>query len=442
MKTYLYPQAITLPVSLPNIFRAALLFALLSVLCLSVSAQELIFKDPVLQSGTDKANGAVYRFTKVNNKVDALVTISGRSSSLVQLVTLDMNTTGHGKAFQPQVTYNNNTTPSGISDWWMEFSVSFVNTGTNTPAVVDSFRVTALDIDGNGDKINEWVSFYNNKSYLFEQTTQLVGTNLWELLGLVNTLVGRKFDGPVKNYNNIDTNATDVMVTNMYQSMNTFRLRTGGHSTGSNGAADRMYSFWFKSFNYQTPTEFTLPLVLNEFSATLANKKVALSWSTGKEKSLSHFVIERSVNGVDFSEAGIVMAEGNSNVTINYSFADAINVKAEGLIYYRLKMVDMDGRFQQSQVRLIRIGSEKQQVTVATYPNPVTSELRITIPAAWQNKSISFDLYNANGQLVKHVVSGKASQTEVMNLNELTSGLYILKAGNGSETAVQRIVKR
>lgn len=442
MKTYLYPQAITLPVSLPNIFRAALLFALLSVLCLSVSAQELIFKDPVLQSGTDKANGAVYRFTKVNNKVDALVTISGRSSSLVQLVTLDMNTTGHGKAFQPQVTYNNNTTPSGISDWWMEFSVSFVNTGTNTPAVVDSFRVTALDIDGNGDKINEWVSFYNNKSYLFEQTTQLVGTNLWELLGLVNTLVGRKFDGPVKNYNNIDTNATDVMVTNMYQSMNTFRLRTGGHSTGSNGAADRMYSFWFKSFNYQTPTEFTLPLVLNEFSATLANKKVALSWSTGKEKSLSHFVIERSVNGVDYSEAGIVMAEGNSNVTINYSFADAINVKAEGVIYYRLKMVDMDGRFQQSQVRLIRIGSEKQQVTVATYPNPVTSELRITIPAAWQNKSISFDLYNANGQLVKHVVSGKASQTEVMNLNELTCGLYILKAGNGSETAVQRIVKR
>lgn len=442
MKTYLYPQAITIPVNLPAIYRAVLLPLLLSLFCLAVNAQELSFKDPVLESGTANADGAVYRFSKVNSKVDALVTINGRSSSLVKLVNLDMKTTGHGKAFQPQVTYNNNSTPGGITDWWMEFKISFVNTGTNTPAVVDSFRITALDIDGNGDKINEWVSFYNIKSYLFEQTTQLVGTNIWELLGLVNTLVGRKFEGPRTNYTNIDTNATNVMVTNMYQNANEFRMRTGGHSVGPNSSADRMYSFWFRSFNYQAPQVFSLPLVLNEFSATLNNKKVNLNWVTGKEKALSHFVIERSVNGIDYSDAGIVIANGNSNVKIDYNFADAINTKASGVIYYRLKMVDQDGRFQHSPVRLIRIGEEKQNVTVAAYPNPVTSELRITIPTSWQNKTISFDLYNANGQLVKHIVSGKASQTEVLNVNELMSGAYIMKVVNGTETAVQKIVKR
>jgi len=104
-------------------------------------------------------------------------------------------------------------------------------------------------------------------------------------------------------------------------------------------------------------------------------------------------------------------------------------------------MLDGDGRNQLSQVRLIRIGDLNENKSVAAYPNPVISELRVTVPASWQNSTITFDLYNANGQIVKHSVSGKASQTEILNVNELTAGLYIMKVSNGNETAVQRIVK-
>src|SRR5882724_1896588 len=139
--------------------------ALMLVPALSIPAmsqQGLIFKNPVLLSGTDGQDGAVYRFPNVTSNVDALLKINGRSSSSVKLISIDLTSDGWDKAFQPQVTCSdNNTTPAGIYDWWMEFQISFVKSNTTTAVSVSDFAVTALDIDGNGDKINEWVNMYN-----------------------------------------------------------------------------------------------------------------------------------------------------------------------------------------------------------------------------------------------------------------------------------------
>ena len=424
-----------------SMFRLMLAFVMLTGSLLS-SAQELSFRDPELVSGTDKQDGAIYRFRNVitsgGPNVDALVTINGRSSSQVKLLNIDTKTTGHNKAFQPQITYGDNNSPAGITDWWMEFEISFVSSNNGATAKVDSFRITAIDLDGNGDKINEWVSFYDNTAYTFESNTILQALNLWDLLG---GLIGKKFNGPVTNYVDIDTSATNVMVTGLYQNKSSFRIRTGAHSTGASGAADRMYSFWFKTFNYQAPATFHLPLVLNQFNATLSNKKVSLNWVTGMEKELSHFVIERSTNGVDYVEAGRVTAKGSSNVKIDYSFQDILNSSAKGMIFYRLRMVDIDSRYQYSTVRAIRVTELKEDVKILAYPNPVTTELRITLPQDWQDRKVSYGLYNTNGQLVKQMVNNKSGQTEIMNVSDIAVGLYIMKVSNGDESAIQRIVK-
>ena len=440
MKTYIYPQSAELSLH-RNMIRIILVFVIL-IGSLFSSAQELSFKDPELVSGIDKQDGAIYRFRNVitsgGPNVDALVTINGRSSSQVKLLEIDKKTTGHNKAFQPQITYGNNSSPAGIADWWMEFEISFINSNNGAAAKVDSFRITAIDLDGNGDKINEWVSFYENKAYTFESNTLLQAINLFDLLG---GLLGKQFNGPVANFVDIDTSATNVMVTNLYQNKSSFRVRTGAHSTGASGAADRMYSFWFKSFNYQAPATFHLPLVLNQFNATLSNKKVSLSWVTGMEKELSHFVIERSTNGVDYVEAGTVSAKGSSNVKIDYSFQDILNSGAKGMVFYRLRMVDIDSRYQYSPVRAIRVAEMNNEVKILAYPNPVTTELRITLPQDWQDKKVSYGLYNVNGQLVKQLVNNKSGQTEIMHVSDIAAGLYIMKVSNGDQSAVQRIIK-
>jgi hypothetical protein len=440
MKTYIYPQSAKLFLH-RSMFRI-MLSLLVMILSLAGSAQELSFKDPELSSGVDKQDGAIYRFRNVitsgGPNVDALVKINGRSSSQVQLLNIDTKTTGHNKAFQPQVTYGDNNSPAGITDWWMEFEINFVSSNNGAAAKVDSFRITAIDLDGNGDKINEWAAFYNNKAYTLESNSVLQALNLFDLLGAI---VGKQFNGPVTNFTDIDTSATSVMVTNLYQNVNSFRIRTGAHSTGVSGAADRMYSFWFKSFNYQAPATFHLPLVLNQFNATLNNKKVNLNWVTGMEKELSHFVIERSVNGVDYVEAGKVSAKGSSNVKIDYSFQDLLTSGAKGMIYYRLKMVDIDNKYQYSPVRVIRVAGLNDEVKILAYPNPVTTELRVTLPQDWQNTKLSFALYNVNGQMVKQVVNNKSGQTETINVSDIPVGLYMMKVNNGDQSAVQRIVK-
>lgn len=71
-------------------------------------------------------------------------------------------------------------------------------------------------------------------------------------------LSGKRFDGPVANYTNIDTSATSVMVTNHYVNKSSFTVRTGGRSTDVSGASDRMYSFYFQNFAYGTPVNSIL----------------------------------------------------------------------------------------------------------------------------------------------------------------------------------------
>ena len=137
----------------PFLFRIAITLLILEVAVYSTAnaQQELIFKNNSLQSGTAGADGAVYRFSTVAQNVDALVKISGRSSSMIKLEALDLSNTGHDKAFQPQVTYNNGSV-QGNAEWWMEFQISFVQANTTNPVAVNSFDATAIDVDGDGSR--------------------------------------------------------------------------------------------------------------------------------------------------------------------------------------------------------------------------------------------------------------------------------------------------
>ncbi|MBC7915051.1 MAG: T9SS type A sorting domain-containing protein [Pyrinomonadaceae bacterium] len=443
MKRNYYPEQANKN-SFAYLLRVTLLFTFLSTAMLlpEAKAQGLVFKNSILQSGVAGQVDAVYRFPAVTTNVDALVKISGRSSSLVTLVSIDLPGMGFEKSFQPKVSYNNGTTPVGISDWWMEFTITFVNSITSVPVNVNTFSLTALDIDGNADKINEWVTFYNHKTYTLENNTLLQYASVWELVSNISTLVGTQCTGPVTNFVDIDTAATSVMASASYQNMNGMRVRTGGHSTGQSGASDRMYSFWFKSFSYQAPIESGLPVNLKSFTATLDNKKPVMNWVSSVESNLSHYALERSVNGSDFSEIAIIFANENSTVDSKYGFTDnAVPAASKGIVYYRLRMVDMDTKYKYSETRLVRIGDAAKMVTIQAYPNPAINELRVTIPNSWQNKKVQYEIYSVSGQSIRRSARNNASQTEVMDISQLTAGSYIIKVFAENETATQQFVK-
>jgi|CXWL01.1.fsa_nt_gi hypothetical protein len=410
------------------------------VLAQAQTSAELKFENVSLQSGSAGANGAVYKFPMVNNDLDALMTITGRSSSLVTINNIDIPSQGFAKAFQPQIKYNNGNV-TGATTWWIEFQIQFVNKNTTIPAAINNFHVTGLDIDGNNDKLKEWDAFYGGNSYTTENNTQLAVSNVTGTINLPS-LAGKQFLGTSIDHSGIDTAATELMTTVSYTNTSSITIRLGATTTGSASNANRMYSVWFKDFAYTAPQ--TLPVKLTSFTAMLNNNsKVDLKWSTATETNLSHFIIERSTDGTNYGDAGMVFAYGNTTAKSEYTFADNISNIQSGVVYYRLHSIDVDGKNQYSDVRIIRISKQAENnITILTYPNPVSNEVRITIPANWQNKKVVYELFSVNGQAARKIETASSGQTETLNISNLNSGLYIVKVTCEGKTAQQKIVKQ
>jgi hypothetical protein len=186
----------------------------------------------------------------------------------------------------------------------------------------------------------------------------------------------------------------------------------------------------------------SLPITLSAFTAKKAGNGVMLNWSTEMEKNVSHYIVERSTNGSDFVDAGLLFsAESNSSVHKEYSFNDDVKNISASLLYYRLKIVDLDGKYEQSAIRTIRTAQEKERTKILVYPNPAVSDVLITLPGTWQDKQVIVQIVNTNGLVVKNITDARAGQTENVNVAGLPPGIYIVKVTSGKETAVQQLVK-
>jgi hypothetical protein len=111
------------------------------------------------------------------------------------------------------------------------------------------------------------------------------------------------------------------------------------------------------------------------------------------------------------------------------------------IIYYRIKMVDTDQKTSYSSSRVVRLSQQKESVTLLTYPNPTVNEIRVTVPATWQGNALSLTVYNQSGQIVKQVNKVSASQTETVVLNDLETGIYIIKAATATDQVSKQFIK-
>ena len=170
--------------------------------------------------------------------------------------------------------------------------------------------------------------------------------------------------------------------------------------------------------------------MVSSFTGQLNNgaHKVNLNWTTSSEMNASHFVVQRSTDGKNFDDQGIVFSqEGNSNSDRLYSFTDDISALNAGIVYYRLNMIDIDGNSKYSTIVVVRVASDREDTKLIVYPNPATSAVNITIPQSWQNKEVSYSIYNLNGNLVKSFTSSNAGQTQTLNIAGFAMGNYISK---------------
>ncbi len=183
----------------------------------------------------------------------------------------------------------------------------------------------------------------------------------------------------------------------------------------------------------------TLPLSLVRFTGTATNTaQVQLLWETAQEINTKDFEVEWSNSGLHFTKIATIAAAGNSSQTLHYSYLHT--QPGIGDNFYRLKMVDIDGRFTYSPV--IVINRDASVSSLKVFPNPVTDILQLYIQSE-KRETIVYRLYSADGKFIafKKAELVKGSNLLSWNIQQLMPGNYFLSnAGNRFETI--KIIKQ
>jgi hypothetical protein len=185
----------------------------------------------------------------------------------------------------------------------------------------------------------------------------------------------------------------------------------------------------------------TLPVSLLDFQVTLKDKSANLSWATTNHYNFSHFVIEKSTDAVNFTEAAILFAPTTSAAENTFTYNDNLKNSTAKTYYYRLKMTDTDGKYSYSDTRMVRLTAAATATVISTFPNPVVNEVRVMIPESWQDKKVVYEIYNTTGVLLQRSVAGKAAQIQQLNVQPLSSGTYVLRVSTANETATTKLIK-
>ncbi len=419
--------------SLPGKKTLHLLFLAVFINC-SAYAQfaEMVFQNPVLESGTFGADGSTYRFSNIANGLDAVITITGRSDASVALSNMDTTgSIGYDKAFQPVLGIPGSA-PANIT-WWMDFNLSLYEVGTMTPVMPMQFYATGLDIDGDGASINEWTEMYKIEKI----DSALVNSLTFKKLSPYFQGYDYRIEGIIANSPGIDTSAKNVMAKFKYSNKQSINFRIGATTAGStSSAAMRLNSIWFSDLYIGT----TLPLKLLSFTAEIENNVVGLKWTTTSEDDLKKFVIERSYDNKHFSEVDAVLPHGHPADKNNYTFLDKLSENSPTTVYYRLHSIDMNGKGEYSDIRIITM-QKNSSLSISAYPNPVMNKLLVTIPSAWQKKNVMFELLTVNGQVAKIFNTKNTGQTEILNVNNIAPGSYFLNASCDGKIVRGKIIK-
>ena len=178
-------------------------------------------------------------------------------------------------------------------------------------------------------------------------------------------------------------------------------------------------------------TNSVLPVELSAFNAVRENKEVQISWTTSSEIDASHFEIERSSDGIEFSRISSHTAEGEASAETFYKFMDKTPI--QGTNYYRLRSVDIDGFTSFSRIRSVNFGSSETPIAV---PNPVKERLQI-LGLGLSTNAATVEIFTSTGQMVfqreKKINDGEI-ELEMTAVNINSKGTYYLRIITPNET--------
>ncbi|MDB5201557.1 MAG: C-terminal target protein [Ferruginibacter sp.] len=174
-----------------------------------------------------------------------------------------------------------------------------------------------------------------------------------------------------------------------------------------------------------------------QFKAAIASNNAYLNWSSIGERKLSHYEIEKSIDGINFDKTASVVARNAGEAHYNFTDPEAIT----GARYYRLKMVDETGLFKYSQVVLL---SKQLAFEIKSLQNPFGEliNMELVVPA---DGKISTILFNDKGQKLlfnsQNVKKG-LNKIVVDKVESLPAGVYYISVAFNNETIKRKLIRK
>lgn len=174
-----------------------------------------------------------------------------------------------------------------------------------------------------------------------------------------------------------------------------------------------------------------LPITLTKFTLSSVNCTPVLNWETTDARNFHRFEIERSTDGRNFSNIAII----NFNNSVNkYSYADT--KAGEGRYFYRLRLVDIDNKYEFSNIVSLRNNCGG---ILDVTPTVTSSAVQVMLPAGYENSRVR--VFSATGQEVKAMISNNGDRRKV-ELSTLAPGYYFIQVNNGSEMKTFKVMKK
>ena len=153
---------------------------------------------------------------------------------------------------------------------------------------------------------------------------------------------------------------------------------------------------------------------------------IAVTWRVTSEQDVKMYEVERSADGNHFTKIGEVPFREAAGSENSYRFFDKEPTGAK--LYYRIRQVDIDGRFMYSTI--VSVGSEVKTAGIAIYPNPVSTQTVVELQARISQRT-TITIADLQGRVVTQQsvqLQKGINRLQMYALPKLSKGAYCLWA--------------
>ncbi|RYY64814.1 MAG: hypothetical protein EOO12_08665 [Chitinophagaceae bacterium] len=172
-----------------------------------------------------------------------------------------------------------------------------------------------------------------------------------------------------------------------------------------------------------------LPVQFIAFTATRQAGDVLVQWSTATEENADRYEVEVSTDGRNWTTLGSVRASGNSFNVRQYSYTAR---NQNGNLQFRVKQVDLDGRYTYTAVRTLKAAADASVKMIAT-PG------RLVLTFGTELKGATVRILNSAGQVLQEQKMNSAFGQVLVPTSQ--KGLCIVAVFTENEiAATQKVV--